>query len=113
MKKQILSTMYGQMATTKSEIIKRFQDYNEEHGNTYGYPNKDVPVISAVIVYAQSNFTREYSEESRSYRVDNQSGKAFFHGMIGNSIYGECLDGSEDGIRLDAYHWTIEKCYFE
>lgn len=98
---------------TKSDIIRAFQDYNERHGISYGFQPKDVPELSAVIVYDQSNFTKEYSETSRSYRVTSQSGKAFFHGMMGNSIYGECLDGSEDGVRLDAYAWKVERCYFE
>lgn len=113
MEKQTLSTAYGRMATTKHGIIERFRDFNQEHGITYGFQKANDPKISAVIVYAQSNFTREYTEIERSYRVTNQDGKAFFNGMTGNSIYGECLDGSEDGVRLDAYDWEIEKCYFE
>ena len=97
--------------TTKYEIVNTFKAYNKEHDYTYGYSDGDK--ITAVIVYSQSNFTKEYSEESRSYRVSNFSGKAFFDGMIGNSIYGDCLDGSEYGVRLDTYDWKIEKCYFE
>lgn len=99
--------------TNLYDIIHRFQNFNEEHGLKYGFSRAEDPKISAVIVYAQSNFTKEYSEIERSYRVTNQDGKAFFNGMMGNSIYGECLDGSEDGVRLDAYDWEIEKCYFE
>lgn len=94
-----------------SDIIKRFQDHNREKGYIYGYNAKDD--LSAVIVYKQSNFTKEYSEVSRSYRVTNAGGKRFFVGMAGSSIFGECLDGSEGGVRLDAYNWLIEKCYFE
>ena len=98
--------------TTLSGITEVFQNHNEMYGIQYGMKT-DVPPISAVIVYKQSNFTREYSEQSRSYRVTNFDGKRFFHGMLGNSIYGECLDGSESGVRLDAYDWEIERCYFE
>lgn len=97
--------------TTKHEIVNTFREYNSKHNYIYGYSEGEE--ITAVIVYAQSNFTKEYSEESRSYRVSNFGGKAFFDGMIGNSIYGDCLDGSEYGVRLDAYNWKIEKCYFE
>lgn len=96
---------------TKHDIIDTFREHNEKHGYKYGY--SDGEEITAVIVYAQSNFDREYSEESRSYRVSNFGGKAFFGGMCGNSIYGDCLDGSEQNVRLDAYNWKIEKCYFE
>lgn len=97
---------------TKHEIIKRFQEHNESKGYHYGidYSGDE---ISAVIVYKQSNFTKEYSEQSRSYRVTNFGGKAFFNGMMGGSIYGDCLDGSEQGVRLDAYQWDIDYCYFE
>lgn len=97
--------------TTKHEIIKRFREHNRTHG--YHYGDHQGEEITAVIVYAQCNFTREYSEQSRSYRVSNFGGKMFFDEMCGNSIYGDCLDGSEDNIRLDAYDWHIEKCYFE
>lgn len=116
-----VSSLYGEMKTNKAtkekkvtvaSIIERFQTYNRENKIEYGITSEH-PEISAVIVYAQSNFTKEYSETSRSYRVTNQSGKRFFDGMMGNSIYGECLDGSEDGVRLDAYNWKVEKCYFE
>lgn len=99
--------------TTLHGIIERFQNFNEEHSLKYGFERADDPKISAVIVYAQSNFTREYTETERSYRVTNQDGKAFFNGMMGNSIYGDCLDGSDLGVRLDAYDWKIERCYFE
>lgn len=98
--------------TTKHEIIEKFREHNRAHGYNYGdYQGEE---ITAVIVYAQSSFPREYSEQSRSYRVSNFGGKAFFDGMIGNSIFGDCLDGTENGVRLDYYtDWKIEKCYFE
>lgn len=108
-----MKTQKQEQKLTLHGIITTFRDYNEQNEVTYGMQPEDVPTLSAVIVYKQSNFTKEYSETSRSYRVTSQSGKAFFHGMIGNSIYGECLDGSEDGVRLDAYNWKVERCYFE
>ena len=97
--------------TTKHDIIDTFREHNRKHKYIYGYSNG--VELTAVIVYKQSNFTKEYSEKSRSYRVSNFGGKAFFDGLIGNSIYGDCLDGSEQGVRLDCYDWDIEKCYFE
>ena len=97
--------------TNLHEIIETFREYNRAHGYAYGYSKGEE--ITAIIVYAQSNFTKKYSEESRSYRVSNFGGKMFFDGMIGNSIYGDSLDGTDLGVRLDAYGWIIEKCYFE
>ena len=98
---------------TNLELIREtFRLYNKENRITYGTPTK-APKISAIIVYKQSNFTSPYTETERSYRVTNMSGKAFFDGMISNSIYGDCLDENDIGVRLDAYDWDIEYCYFE
>ena len=103
-----------QIPTTLSEIIDRFREYNREHGITYGGKHPEgVPCISAVIVYKQSNFYEPYTEEQRSYRVNNFSGKLFFNGMFGNSVFGDCLDGTDEMLRLDSQDWQIEKCYFE
>ena len=98
---------------TKYDIIDSFRKYNEENDIGYGHQPEGLPELSAVIVFKQSNFTKEYSETSRSYRVTSQGGKIFFNAMIGNSMFGDCLDGSERGVRLDAYNWEIERCYFE
>lgn len=66
----------------------------------------------AVIVYSQSNFSTEYSEESRSYRVSNANDR-FSNRISSDALLGDCLDGSEDEVRLDWYDWQIEYCYFE
>ena len=79
-------------------------DYNRRFPNTNG--------LSAIIVYKQDNFTVPYTEEQRSYRVWN-SNKAFKSGMLSNSLYGDCIDGSDPGVRLDAYNWSVEYCYLE
>lgn len=103
-----------QIPATLPEIIERFREYNRQHDVTYGGRHPDgVEPITAVIVYKQSSFTKPYTEIQRSYRVNNFSGKRFFDGIYGESIFGECLDGSEDMIRVDLYPWDIERCYFE
>ncbi len=97
---------------TISEIRKRFREFNKENGISYG--DYDVQEITAVIVYKQSNFNKPYTETERSYRISNLSGKAFFDLPSGsNSMTGDCLDGKDLGVRLDAYPWNIEYCYFE
>lgn len=97
---------------SKWDIINYFQDYNESNKLSYGNytPEKE---ITAVIVYAQSNYSQPYTETQRSYRISNFSGKACFGGMLGSSLVGDCLDGIDLGVRLDAYNWKIEKCYIE
>lgn len=101
--------------TTFSGIVERFREYNKQHGITYGGKHPEgVSPISAIIVYSQSNFGKPYTEQQRSYRINNFGGKRFFDGMLGNSIFGDCLDGAEELVRLDYYsRWDIERCYFE
>lgn len=98
--------------TTLELIKKTFMEYNKENGIYYGSSNNK-PEISAIVVYKQSNFKREYSKHDRSYRITNTAGKAFFSNMSSNSIYGDCLDENDTGVRLDCYDWEIEECYFE
>jgi len=67
---------------------------------------------SAVVVFTKSSFDKEYSEESRSYKINSRA-KYFNNKMHGNSLVGSCLDGSET-IRLDHYladGWVIDYCY--
>lgn len=97
---------------TLSKIREHFRMFNKENGISYGDYN--VPEITAVIVYEQSNFDKPYTETERSYRISNLCGKAFFDLPSGsNSMTGDCLDGKDLGVRLDAYNWKIKYCYFE
>lgn len=89
------------------ELCDRMWEHNKQNNNgASGEP------ISGVIVYKQSNFKDEYSELSRSYRVWSNN-RAFQSGMIANSMFGDCLDGSEHGVRLDWYRWEVEYCYMD
>jgi len=68
----------------------------------------------AVIVFDQKSFTKPYSETERSYEVSSDN-HCFCQGRISNSIHGFCLDGHDNGVRLDRYmydcNWTVEYCY--
>lgn len=71
----------------------------------------------AVIVFTADSFNKPYSVESRSYLVSRDN-KFFQKSKCGNSLFGDCLDGSEDAIRLDWYiyncdgkSWKIDYCY--
>lgn len=82
-------------------------DFNSKH------PEKqEEQCLTGVIVYKQSNFNKPYSETSRSYRVSNNNG-CFQSGKIANSLFGYCLDGTDDGVRLDWYKWAVDYCYME
>ena len=84
--------------------------FNEEHPDGKSKQN-------GVIVFTSDSFNKYYTEEQRSYRTDNFQ-KAFRHGTISNSIYANCLDGTDNGVRLDWYMydenpWKVEYCYME
>mgnify|MGYP003441295885 CR=1 FL=1 len=73
----------------------------------------------AVIVFSQDSFNKEFSETARSYRILSDA-KYFNADCIGSSLFGDCLDGTDNGVRLDWYmkrlpeegkRWIIEYCY--
>lgn len=68
----------------------------------------------AVIVFTKDSFNREYSEKSRSYEVSSND-KYFDGNMIGNSLFGNCLDGTDNDVRLDRYigDWKVDYCYIK
>lgn len=92
---------------TYDEMERRFMEYNKEHGN-----GEDGTYISGVVVFAQSNWEKEFTETERSYRVQSNN-RAFQAGKISNSIFANCLDGKDLGVRLDWYNWTPEYCYMD
>jgi hypothetical protein len=67
----------------------------------------------AVVVFTESSFEKPFTELERSYKIS--SGDKYFDGnMGGNSLYGNCLDGKDLGVRLDIYiyeGWKVDYCY--
>lgn len=67
---------------------------------------------TAIIVFSQENWKQEYSELSRSYEShSNQHG--WDYSKLGNCRIGNCLDGTDYGVRLDYYNWKIEFWYWK
>lgn len=67
---------------------------------------------TAIIVFAQSNWDTPYPEESRSYSsYSDQWG--WDYSKMGNSRIGNCLDGTDMGVRLDWYDWKVECWYWK
>lgn len=92
------------------EMRDRFIQYNLEH------PNANP--LKGFIVFNESNWPdRRYPEASRTYEVHSDN-KAFRHNAGGCSLFGSCIDGSDQGVRLDRYMadfgnkggWTVERC---
>ena len=58
--------------------------------------------LKGVIVFTEDSFSKIYPLESRSYEVTNHN-KAWLPNMCSNSIFGNSLDGTDNGVRLDWY----------
>lgn len=73
--------------------------------------------VCGYIVFSQSSFEKDYSEQSRTYVVSSDN-KAYIPGAGGYSIFGSCLDGTDQCIRLEGYmrgdnRWKIDRCYMK
>ena len=74
--------------------------------------------LTAHIIFTEDSFAKPYSLLSRTYRVSSDN-KAFWPNMGGYSIFAYCLDGTDQGVRLDRYMeeegnpsgWKVETCY--
>ena len=91
-----------------SELASYMMQYNSEH-------DQDKASLYAVIVITSDSFTKNYTEVERSYRVHNAN-RMFQHDKIANSLFGDCLDGTDNGVRLDWYigdGWKVDYCYVE
>lgn len=98
----------------KKITFEELRNYFIEHNKTHNWTRD---IINGVVVFAPDSFNKEYSEESRSYvfRSDNRT----FRNSISNSLYASCLDGTDQGVRLDWYMeyygnkdgWKVDYCY--
>ena len=88
--------------------------YQHNVGNHITTKGQDKHPITGIVVYKQGDyFKKEYTEKERSYRVSSNN-KAFIPGQIGQSIFADCLDGIDIGVRLDWYRdWIVDYCYIE
>lgn len=74
--------------------------------------------LTAHIIFTEDSFARIYPLLSRTYRLSSDN-KAFWPNMGSYSIFADCLDGTDQGVRLDWYMleegnpggWRVEKCY--
>lgn len=92
-----------------SEVKQIFQELKRTS------PRDDLTVH---ITFTEDSFSKVYPLLSRTYRVSSDN-KAFWPNMGGYSIFGYCLDGTDQGVRLDWYMaeegihkgWQVEDCY--
>ena len=76
---------------------------------------------SPCIVFADSNWPdRHYPLRSRTYEVSSDN-KAFRSRCCSTSLFGSCLDGTDQMVRLDCYMkdfgnkggWVVDHCYLK
>ena len=97
---------------TFAQVSAAFYKHNENRVTTQFGDNER---LTAVVVFKKENWPdKDFSEESRSYRFTSDN-KCFVPGMCSSSIFADCLDGSDNVIRLDWYlnDWKIDYCYIE
>lgn len=77
--------------------------------------------ICGFIVFSQDSFRKEFSERDRTYYVSSDN-KAYQAHKGGYSIFANCLDGKDLGVRLEQYMaeelggqngWKVERCYID
>lgn len=57
---------------------------------------------SALITYKQQGIFEKYNKTERTYRIHNFN-KYFNPTLLGSSLFGSCLDGTDDNVRIDLY----------
>lgn len=98
---------------TWSELCKAMWQFNEAHGYTTKGNEKK---LKGVVVFTKDSWNKPYTEIQRSYEFTSDN-KAFLFNQSSNSIFADCLDGSDNGVRLDWYMsdpkmpWKVEYCY--
>ena len=98
---------------TWSELEKAMCQFNEEHGYTTKGTKE---CLEGVVVFREDSWDKPYTETQRSYKVSSDN-KAFLPHQIGNSIFADCLDEKDLGVRIDWYMhdkempWKVDYCY--
>ncbi len=98
---------------TWSELCEAMRKFNEEHGYTC---KGNKMRLEGVVVFTEDSFTKPFTEKERSYLLTSDN-KAFLPNQCSNSIFADCLDEKDLGVRIDWYMhdkqmpWKVEYCY--
>jgi hypothetical protein len=96
------------------DACRYMTEFNRKHNITVKGDGDAVCTMVAVI--SQDSFSKPYTEEQRSYRFSNHN-KWFIPTNIGRSVFADCLDGTDPGVRLDLYipdgTWKVDRVYIE
>lgn len=94
---------------------KKLMQYDELSNLFFDLNEKGLPSATGYIVFSTDSFDEPFNEESRTYAISS-SNSAFRIDVKECSLFGSCLDGTDQNLRLDNYlkvsgGWKIEKCY--
>ena len=99
---------------TFSEFCDEMRSYNKKNNVVHQFHGEQ---RIGYVVFTKDSFAKPYTLKERTYAVASGN-KYFIDGMGGNSIFGDCLDGVDRGVRLDLYirrgdrPWRVAYCYF-
>lgn len=91
-----------------------FRSYSQLSEYLYEMNRNNEGPIDAYIVFTPDSFTKEYTQKSRTYFFPSDS-KAFRSDACSSSIWADCADGTECGVRIDLYMkcdkpWKVQEC---
>lgn len=61
-----------------------------------------IVTLTAHMIFTEESFEKGYPLLNRTYRITSDE-KAFWPRMMGYSVFGNCLDGTNQGVWLDCY----------
>ena len=94
---------------TYHELKETFCDLKQK------FPKED---LTAHVVFTEDSFAEPYSLLSRTYSFSSNN-NGFWPNKFSRSIFAYCLDGTDQGVRLDWYMeaegnkdgWKVQECY--
>lgn len=96
---------------TWNAVCKLMEQHNKQNNITS--KGEDKSPLRAMVVFPESTFSKPFTETERSYCFSSDN-KGFLPNMNSSSIFGSCLDGTDNNIRLDDYiyySWKVDYCY--
>ncbi len=88
---------------TWNEMCQKFEEHEQ---------NSPKEHLTAHVEFSEDSWDKPYTKENRTYVVSSNN-KAFQLNKNGYSIFGWCLDGKDNGVRLDWYMqngWKVINC---
>ena len=97
---------------TWRELCDAMRKFNEERGYTH---KGNEEFLEGIVVFTEDSFSASYTATARSYQFTSDN-KPFLPNQHRNSIFADCLDGIDLGVRIDWYlhdGWKVEYCYIK